>query len=332
MKPRLLITLVSYKDLPLLRQILAPVEELMGLLPVRVLILDNADDAELAAFLQKEHPQMELLRDPGGNIGYGPGHNALLKHAGDLPPLVMVLTSDVFIDPVQVKAMVEAMEADESLVQAGAKVHFWDLAQGVRSSTIDSLGIMAQKRHHFYDLGQGEVDRGQYDGALGKVFGVSGAIFMIRSSVFPALHGGTDQLFDERMWMYKEDIDLAYRLRWLGAKIQIFPQVWAWHARTLANREGGASVVGLQASDANKADYGRLHSYKNHILLLKNNVAWGLGFGVWRRILFYEFLKGAYLLFRHPAVFFAGLKTLMFVKGSPSAKVGPLKDLLDHFE
>ena len=85
-------------------------------------------------------------------------------------------------------------------------------------------------------------------------------------------------------------------------------------------------MVGLQASDANKTDYGRLHSYKNHILFLKNNVVWGLGFGVWRRILFYEFLKGAYLLFRHPAVFL-GLKTLMFVKGSPSAKSGPLKDL-----
>lgn len=274
---------------------------------------------------------MELLRDPGGNIGYGPGHNALLKHAGALPPLVMVLTSDVFIDPVQVQAMVEAMEADESLIQLGAKVHFWDLAKGVRTSTIDSLGIVAQKRHHFYDRGQGEVDSGQYDDILQRVFGVSGAIFMIRSSIFPALHGKPDQLFDERMWMYKEDIDLAYRLRWLGAKIQILPKVWAWHARTLANREG-RGLKALRSADAKKAAYGRLHSYKNHLLLLKNNAAWGLGFGVWSRILFYEFSKGTYLLFRHPTVFFTGMKTLLFVKGRPSAKVLSLKDLLYYFE
>ncbi|MFA6024086.1 MAG: hypothetical protein WC777_02630 [Candidatus Gracilibacteria bacterium] len=121
------------------------------------------------------------------------------------------------------------------------------------------------------------------------------------------------------MWMYKEDIDLSYRLRWLGEKIALFPEVWAWHARTVANREG-RSLLALRKADAQKRDYGRLHSYKNHILLLKNNFSLRYGPVVFARVFFYEFLKAVYLLFRSPRILWQGLKTLFFVPADRSKR------------
>jgi len=132
------------------------------------------------------------------------------------------------------------------------------------------------------------------------------------------------------MWMYKEDIDLAYRLRWLKEKIVIFPEVWGYHARCVFNKEGNGAR-GLLKADKGKKDYGRAHSYKNHILLLKNNFSLKFGFGICARVCAYEILKGMYMLFTHPKVFFVGMKTLLFVKGKSSLRRASPKEMLKFF-
>ncbi len=128
-----------------------------------------------------------------------------------------------------------------------------------------------------------------------------------------------DALFDPRMWMYKEDIDLAYRLRWAGKKLKVFPEVWAWHGRTLANKEG-QSVLKLAKADRGKHGLGRLHSYKNHLLLLKNNLSFGLGLSTVLLVVFYEILKAGFLLFRSPIALVEGFYTLLFVRRRRSNK------------
>jgi GT2 family glycosyltransferase len=245
--------------------------------------------------------------------------------------IFLVVTSDVLVDPALVKEFVERMRDDRTLTLVGGKVHHWDLKTMRKTNVLDSLGIGGQRRHHFYDRGHGEMDQGQYDDELEDFFGISGAVFLLRTAAVPRLHGSAHEIFDERMWMYKEDIDLSYRLRWLGEGIKIFPEVWAWHGRTVANKEGN-SVRGLSRADRTKRDYARLHSYKNHLLLLKNNFTWRYGVGTLARVLVYEFLKGAYMLFRHPAVFFAGLKTLLFVPGKRSARAISPKEMLSYFD
>jgi hypothetical protein len=54
----------------------------------------------------------------------------------------------------------------------------WDFnpADGAdrKANVIDSCGIGITPSHHFYDIGQGEEDNGQYD-KLKDIFGPSGA-------------------------------------------------------------------------------------------------------------------------------------------------------------
>ena len=243
----------------------------------------------------------------------------------------MVVTSDVLVNSMVVKTFVERMEGDASLTMCAGKLHHWDLKNHRKTELIDSLGIVAEGRHHFYDRGHGEADTGQYDDELERIFGISGAVFLIRTNVISKLHGEDWQLFDENMWMYKEDIDLAYRLRWLGENVAIFPEVWAWHGRTVANKEG-KSMRSLSKADSKKRDYARLHSYKNHFLMLKSNFTWRYGASVILRVFAYEFLKGAYMLLRHPKVFFAGFKTLLFTPGRRSSRKVSARKMLSYFE
>jgi len=120
-------------------------------------------------------------------------------------------------------------------------------------------------------------------------------------------------------------------LRWLGKQVKIFPEVWAWHARTVANKLG-RDMGELMRADKGKRDYGRMHSYKNHLLLLKNNFTWRYGFGVCARTIFYELAKAAFMLLRHPLVFFAGMKTLLFTRGRRSVRRVSVKEMLKYFK
>jgi GT2 family glycosyltransferase len=156
-------------------------------------------------------------------------------------------------------------------------------------------------------------------------------VFLFRCSAIARLERKPAGLFDERMWMYKEDIDLAYRLRWLDEKIAIFPEVWGWHARTVANREG-QGLAAMTKADKDKRAYARFHSYKNHFLLLKNNFTWSYGPAIRLKVLGYEFMKGVYMLFRSPKTFLAGLATLIFVRGRRSSRRVSAQKMLSYFD
>ena len=106
---------------------------------------------------------------------------------------------------------------------------------------------------------------------------------------------------------------------------------WGWHARTAANMEGQGARE-LVRAQKDKADYTRRHSYKNHILMLKNNFSFRFGFMVFCRVVLFEFVKAVYMLFRHPSVFFEGMKTLLFVKGRRSKRHASPKEVLSYFK
>lgn len=323
---KVLIGLNTYNDLHFLKDSLPALEELRANLPADVVILDTAWNEEIKKFIETNYPHFSYTRHADGNIGYGRSYSEILKKSPG-HKYFLVVTSDVILDAKNVKLFIERMDADCSITMCAGKLYHWDAENHRKTNVIDSFGIMAERRHHFFDRGHGEVDSGQYDDTLNDVFGISGAVFLIRTSAVEKL----SHLFEPKMWMYKEDIDLSYRLRWLDEKIQIFPEVWGWHARTVANKEGN-SLRALGKSDQKKRDYGRLHSYKNHFLLLKNNFTWRYGIGVCARVFFYEILKGGFMLLRHPSVFFQGLKTLIFVSGTSSTRVASVKKMLSYFK
>ncbi len=327
---KVLLALASFKDLPYLKEVLPGLEQLRQELPADLVILNNAKDPEIHEFLRANYPQAEVIEHEKYNVGFGCAYNEMLRRFPGHEYLLLT-TSDVLFDVPSVKLLFQRMKEDPELTACAGKLHVWDTAAKRKTKIIDSLGLALERRHRFFDRGAGEEDHGQYDAVLNEVFGLSGATFFLRLSVLPKLHGSDWQLFDERMWMYKEDADLSYRLRWLGEKIAIFPEVWAWHARTVAGPRGNG-VFPLLRADQVKRDYSRYYSYRNHWLLLKNNFSFAFGWQVLVRVFWFELLKGAYLFFRHPSVFWAGMKALFFGEKRSSARRVPPSEVARFFQ
>ena len=91
------------------------------------------------------------------------------------------------------------------------------------------------------DAGQGESDKGQYDDI--NILGPSGAAAMYRLSALEKVKFN-NQYFDELMFMYKEDCDLAYRLKLAGYKSKCVSDAIIYHDRTAqAKGEGNLEIA-----------------------------------------------------------------------------------------
>ncbi len=314
---KLLIGLISFKDLPYLKETVPVLEEIRREFGATAVVMDTAQEDETHDFFAGQFSEWKYLRSEGGNIGYGASYNEILEKFPGFEYFLLV-TSDVLLDLAAVKKIIAEMEKDKEIAMCSGKIYHWNFEERQKTDLIDSFGISAKKNHHFFDRGQGEKDVGQYDSKLQNFFGLTGAVLLIRTSVIPEIRKN-GRIFDPLIWMYKEDIDLSYRLRWLGKKIVMFPEVWAWHARTAGK-------------GAKKAYYVTLNSYKNHLLILKNNFSFGFGALVFLKVFIYEFAKAIYMLILHPSVFFAGWASFFMVKGDESKQLVSPKTIMSYFE
>ena len=126
-----------------------------------------------------------------------------------------------------------------------------------------------------YDRGEGMVDDGRFDTQT-QVFAVSGAALFARRAALEdvACRG---QVLDEALFMYKDDIDLGWRLRQRGWECWYVPAAVAHHVRT-SRGLGGASYVrsplAYLRNERRKPESVRLHSMKNQWLILAKNEDW----------------------------------------------------------
>jgi hypothetical protein len=122
--------------------------------------------------------------------------------------------------------LVAALESDPRAASATGKLVYDDA--GARF--IDSAGI-ALGRHALRPLDRGhrERDAGQFDRAE-QIFGPSGAAALFRREALAPMTGP----FDEDLFAYDADVDLAWRLSRLGWHHLYVPRAIAFHRRRTA--------------------------------------------------------------------------------------------------
>ncbi|MCS7040794.1 MAG: glycosyltransferase, partial [Anaerolineae bacterium] len=92
-----------------------------------------------------------------------------------------------------------------------------------RRDTLHSAGDILGPDFMPANRGVWEVDRGQYDHDR-WVFGACGGAAAYRRTVWEQLGG-----FDERLYMYLEDVDLAWRMQRAGWRTLFVPEARVYH-------------------------------------------------------------------------------------------------------
>jgi len=262
-----------------------------------VIVIDNASNDNSVELSRNCCPGAKIIRNKY-NLGYAGGHNVGLSLTDT--EYVLVANPDVTLTETFLERLVVSLDEDERLASVGGKLLGMteNLNKHKHCGIIDTTGIIVYRNRRFVDRGQGEDDMGQYENDS-NVFGLSGALVMYRMKALRevCLPGG--HFFDKRYFMYREDIDLAWRLQHYGWRARYIHTALGWHRRTAAdpNKSGNVSTARHRFKKSQLVNY---WSYRNHLYtLLKNERLsdfWRDGIG----IVWYELKKLTFIIIFEP--------------------------------
>ncbi|HLC64129.1 MAG TPA: glycosyltransferase family 2 protein [Patescibacteria group bacterium] len=317
-QPRLAINLVTYNAEKYLPFCLPSVLN-QTLKDFSFLVIDNGSSDNTLSHLAENYPQVRVVSYPK-NLGFAKTHNQAI--AWSKTDYLALLNQDVILEPDYFEKVVSYLDGHLEAAAVGGKILRWDFGTNSRTKYIDSLGLLVFKNHRVVEIGQGEIDKGQYN-EVKEVFGLSGALPTFRRQVLEKIkvslpkNFSRQEYFDEDFFAYKEDVDLAFRLRLAGFKSFYLPEAVAYHDRSVKGPRD-LSDRAVRKSRSRKDKMVKAYSYKNHLLMLfKNEFKRNLIRFGWP-ICWYEFKKLAFIfLFEQSTI--RGLK--MFLKQKKKNKL-----------
>lgn len=252
MTPALDIIIVSYNTRDDLLRCLASIFAQPPAALESVVVVDNASRDGSAGAVRTAWPDVHLL-ELDRNVGFAAANNRAI--AATTAPLLLLLNSDAVVSPGALDRLVNrllatgAVAAGPRLVDANGRP---EISFGSHLSPMTELAQMWRMR--LADSRSG-IARRYVSNLVARertVDWVSGACLLVRREA--ALAAG---LFDERYFMYEEDVDLCAALRRAGGRILFTPDAQVTHLR---GRSGQATPGPA------KAHYDRSHLafYEKH--------------------------------------------------------------------
>lgn len=285
-KTRVTISLLSYNGERYLPWLLKSLAE-QTFSDWQLLVMDNASSDNSMQVIKERYPEARIVSQKR-NLGFSKGHNLLINWSDS--DYVFVLNQDLILDSDYLKNLVDFLDKNEHVASVAGKLMYWNFEEGKKTSQIDSFGIKINRKRQAYDLYQGQED---FPIDSQEVFALSAtATLYRRKSLDIVSYPKNDkhkEYFDEDFFSYKEDIDLAWRLRLAGWKNYFISTTKAYHHRSVSG------VEGLKGRRKHRSMANRL-SYRNHLLMIyKNSFFKNLRQDFWQ-ISYYEFKKFIYLL------------------------------------
>jgi GT2 family glycosyltransferase len=178
-----------------------------------VVIADNSDAGLGAGLIKSDFPWAAAV-EFGTNLGFGAALNRAVREVPGDP--IAFLNDDVTVEAGFVAALTAALEPGVDSV-AGVLVSERD------PSRIDSAGVVADRTLLGFDYLNGEPVSSLT--AAADPLGPTGGAALYRRDAFESVGG-----FDERIFLYYEDLDLALRMHGAGLRCRLAPDARGVHA------------------------------------------------------------------------------------------------------
>jgi GT2 family glycosyltransferase len=210
-----------------------------------IIVVDNASADESASMVASTFPTVKLIANKS-NQGFSKGNNTGVKEASGKN--ILILNPDTVINPAAIQACLQALNDHPDAGAVGVKMinskgeYLKESKRGfpdLPASLFKLTGLNKIFPHHArinrYYLGQ--LDQN----TICEVEILTGAFLMMPRALYASLNG-----FDERFFMYGEDIDLSYRIRTSGKKLIYL---------------GNQHIIHLKGRSSNGISYEHVHNF-----------------------------------------------------------------------
>jgi GT2 family glycosyltransferase/glycosyltransferase involved in cell wall biosynthesis len=181
---------------------------------LEIVVVENNSGDGSAARIRAAHPDVVLL-ELDENTGFAGGCNRGVSVATG--EYIAFLNNDARPDPRWLAAAVDELAANPDVGCVASKVLTWD------GDAVDFVDAALSFYGHGFKLHVGAPNDSSFDVAHDVLF-ASGAAMVLPKQVFESAGG-----FDERYFMFFEDVDLGWRLWMLGHRVRYVPQSLVYH-------------------------------------------------------------------------------------------------------
>ncbi|MFH1047663.1 MAG: glycosyltransferase family 2 protein [Patescibacteria group bacterium] len=190
-----------------------------GDLAVEIVAVDNASSDGTVEQIRRRWPGIRVV-ETGSNLGFAGGNNIAMRAAIESgSDYVYLLNHDT---EVQTDFLLEAVRIMETSVDIGAVQSLLLLhpEKELVNSAGNAIHFLGFGYCRSYRLPVEKISRTDWP----DIAYASGAGVLLRSSALRQVG-----LFDERLFMYHEDLDLGWRLRLAGYRSVLAPKSVVWH-------------------------------------------------------------------------------------------------------
>lgn len=218
-----------------------------------VIVVDNSSTDDSVSSIKKKVLSIKNVKliENKENVGFSKGNNIGAENARG--KYLFFLNSDTEVEDQGLIKMVEFMEQNEKVGVLGARLKNID---GTNQKSVGkfynlqnvSLMLMGAERLGMLRFSPNKILKADW---------VMGAAMMARSDLFKKIGG-----FDEKMFMYMEDVELCFRIKKSGFNIYFYPDI------NIVHKERGSSNKTFAVTNIYK---GLLYFYKKHGNFLSYN-------------------------------------------------------------
>lgn len=212
---------------------------------VKIYVVDNESSKDLKDALDKDFVDTNLLVSPR-NLGFAAGNNLGLKQAiNDGAEILITINNDTFVGKDFFNEIIASPIKNESVGAVGGLIYFAPGFEFNKNNSKKDLGKVIWYAGGNFDwnniLGSNahvdETDGGQFKKPEETNF-VTGALLITKAEVLKKVG-----FFDEKYFMYLEDVDLCHRMKLAGYQLIFDPKIKIWH------KVGQSSGIGSPLND-----------------------------------------------------------------------------------
>ena len=198
---------------------------------VYIYAVDNSRSHNFKEAL-KDKQRVIYVDSPYGNVGFAGGNNLGMKKAlADKADIICLINNDTQAPKDLVKNIINSPISDPKIGVVGGLIYFAKGFEFKKGYKPDEKGRVIWFAGGNFDwdniLGSNDnvdvIDNGQFKQNIDTEV-VTGALFITKAEVL-----GKVGLFDEKYFMYLEDMDLCQRIVKSGYHLMVDPQIKIWH-------------------------------------------------------------------------------------------------------